>query len=627
MEQGAPRQNDRRFPPFAETIGRVVLPASSTPSAFDATIAHPSMNDASAAASLTASLSQEVLQDMRVIELLGAGGMGQVHLAEQRSLGREVALKTVHDGSAPSAVAALCEEALVTGQIEHPSVIPVHALGRSADGRPVMVMKRVEGVSWKELLASPEHPHWENISGEHGLVAHLEILTKVCHAVAFAHSRGIAHRDLKPENVMIGRFGEVYVVDWGLAVRLPHHAPPEGAPPPIVGTPAYMAPEMVIGRSVDERTDVYLLGAILHELLTGDAPHGGETLMAVLAEAYVSAPKSYGADVPAELVSLCRDAMSQDPDERPSSVRAFRDRLVAHLQHRASIAMARRGHERLEALSGEGLTAADARLAVRQGLIECRFAFLQALDEWADNESAQRGMRLCSEQAVRVEVADGQAAAARAALDVLDGPPAELVQAVQDLEARTARDREEAERLRRLAHDNDASVGGRARRRVMFLLAATATAVGVGVAMWRETSELVPWDIARVAGVMLVCVSATLGLLRRRLLRNAFSRKVAYLALFAAVAMFVHRVLGALADQQVAVILATDTLLFTVFFVTAGIALLPRLAVGAPFTFAGAAVSLLHPDWAAAAFSTSIVLAVITTALVLRYEQDETQPD
>ena len=191
-------------------------------------------------------------------------------MAEQRSLAREVAIKTVKDHAGERARDALCDEAVVTGLLEHPNVIPVHALGCDSEGRPLLVMKRVEGVAWRDLLRDPEHPAWATHAAapEDRLAFHLDVLADVSQAAAFAHSRRIVHRDIKPENVMIGEFGEVYLLDWGLAVT----AGRELEPGTLVGTPAYMAPEMVGGGRVDGRTDVYLLGATLHEVLTGRPP-------------------------------------------------------------------------------------------------------------------------------------------------------------------------------------------------------------------------------------------------------------------------------------------------------------------------------------------------------------------
>ncbi len=633
---------ERQFPPFEETLAPDALPKGGAV-AFDATIARepaarttrPQKGDAGVGrsgdlpsisvdlrpagpdAGAGADPSAGADPDLKIVRLLGQGGMGQVHLAEQRSLLREVALKTVHPGSHEAAAAALCEEALVTGQIEHPSVIPVHALGRAVDGRPVMVMKRVEGVSWKTLLATPDHPVWENISGSHGLSANLQILVQVCHAVAFAHSRGIVHRDLKPENVMIGRFGEVYVVDWGLAIRLA--VPQEPGEHDIVGTPAYMAPEMVGCFPVDERTDVYLLGAILHELVTGEAPHRGDTLLMVLAAAYESAPKEYDASVPEELAALCRDALARDPDARPQTARDFQARLVGYLQHRASTKLSRRANERLRSIEGSEPSSPEDRLEIRRALTECRFAFLQALDEWPANEAARVGLRACAERAVRVEVADGHVAAARLALEAIEDPPAELAREVHALEARLAAERAEAERLRLLAHDLDASVGAAARRRAAIYISALCATVGLVVSLRsRQTGALVPTDLVRIASFMFACMFAFLAVFRRRLLGNAFSRKIAYLALFASATMVVHRTFALFTAEPVHVILATDCLFFSVILVAAGLTLVGWLGVGAIFTFAGAIGILAYPAEATTIFTLSTLVMLIVSAMLLR---------
>ena len=189
---------------------------------------------------------------------LGRGGMGVVLRAEQRSLERDVAVKTT-DVSDERAARALVREGRLMGGLEHPSVVPVHALGMGAAGRPLLVMKRVEGVTWRTLLRDPEHEGWKPLLGGHQdrLRAHVEILAEVCRALAFAHDRGVVHRDVKPENVMIGGFGEVYLLDWGVALRLRDRETDAIA---LVGTPGYLAPEMISGNpeEVDARTDVYL---------------------------------------------------------------------------------------------------------------------------------------------------------------------------------------------------------------------------------------------------------------------------------------------------------------------------------------------------------------------------------
>jgi eukaryotic-like serine/threonine-protein kinase len=252
--------------------------------------------------------------DILITGVLGSGGMGVVQLAEQRSLRRQVAIKRLHGAGRnpgdPEEPAGLLREALLGGSLDHPNVVPIHALGRDDHG-PLLVMKRVEGRSWSELIATPTV---EYLSGRAPMERHIEILIQVCNAVDFAHSRGIVHRDLKPDNVMVGRFGEVYLLDWGVACELESRDTADLGP---IGTPCYMAPEMLFGSGgISERTDVYLLGATLHEIVSGRVRHDGNDLRSVLRSVLLSQPVSYGHEVPEELGAICNRATALWPADR-----------------------------------------------------------------------------------------------------------------------------------------------------------------------------------------------------------------------------------------------------------------------------------------------------------------------
>jgi serine/threonine-protein kinase len=233
-------------------------------------------------------------------------------------------------------------EARVQGRLEHPAIVPVYDLGLSENGEIYFTMKRVRGRSLEEMIAS---------GAGRSPVSLRRLLTafqSVCLAVEFAHARGVVHRDLKPSNIMIGDFGEVYVLDWGIAkVDGLDEAPPEASseirglrtlPGDVLGTPGYMAPEQARGESstVDGRADVYSLGAILFEILTGEPLHRGEThdelLLSTLrgCDARASQRAPDRAILP-ELDEVCVRATKTNPDERFASPRAMHDEIERFL--------------------------------------------------------------------------------------------------------------------------------------------------------------------------------------------------------------------------------------------------------------------------------------------------------
>ena len=205
--------------------------------------------------------------DYEIINKIGEGGMGIVQQARQNSLNRIVAIKIMGGYKGVDAESHFMQEATVTGSLEHPNIVPIYDMGRNEDGQPFYTMKRINGTPWAKTLL------------EKGLMDNIEILLRICDAVAYAHSRGIIHRDIKPENVMIGEFGETLLMDWGLAAGMW-----DGAAAPrvryedaIAGTPAYMAPEMAKGEedNIGFHSDIYLLGAVLYEIITFEQPHNG----------------------------------------------------------------------------------------------------------------------------------------------------------------------------------------------------------------------------------------------------------------------------------------------------------------------------------------------------------------
>jgi CRP-like cAMP-binding protein len=214
--------------------------------------------------------------NLRILREIGRGVAGRIHPAVDRNLLRPVALKRLSKELAAKQFYrdGFIAEAQMTGQLAHPNIVPVHELGVSPDGVPYFTMKLVHGVGFDKWLRA--RPTGSSDRVPEGL----EIFLKVCDAIAYAHDRGVIHRDLKPDNVMVGAFGQVYVMDWGLA-RLTKARPRSGAGAQMeargpVGTPHYMSPEQARGNpdEMDERSDVFGLGAILYQIVSGQVPYG-----------------------------------------------------------------------------------------------------------------------------------------------------------------------------------------------------------------------------------------------------------------------------------------------------------------------------------------------------------------
>jgi eukaryotic-like serine/threonine-protein kinase len=276
---------------------------------------------------------------------LGRGGIGRVLLAHDRHLGRDVALKELLGdpgrstaGTPPSAavsrtrslVARFLREARVTGQLEHPNIVPVYEVGQHADGTFYYTMRIVHGRTMAAVLKASR-----TLGERLGLLGHY---LDLCNAMAYAHSRGVVHRDIKPENVMLGEFGETVVLDWGLAKvrgkkdirsgeleselkilqegKLEHTI--DGS---AIGTPAYMSPEQADGQveAMDAQSDVWSLGAVLYELLTGRPPFEGATPFEIIGKVLkeeVAAPKAIDPRIPAELSAVALKALSRDKAQR-----------------------------------------------------------------------------------------------------------------------------------------------------------------------------------------------------------------------------------------------------------------------------------------------------------------------
>lgn len=342
--------------------------------------------------------------DYQIVEKIGEGGMGAIFLATQTSLDRQLAIKTLKaprngarfsSGSGRHSSSAdrqrrdmFLAEALITANLVHPHIIPIHDLCETAEGLPFYSMKRVVGTPWCERLRDME------------LDENLEVLMKVCDAIAYAHHNGVVNRDLKPENVMLGEFGEVLVLDWGLAVpssaadkkKFNSPSAPFGA-----GTPAYMAPELWTGPEeiIGYWSDIYLLGAILFEIITGKAPHkfaepaakAGHTGLWMVIDKVVRRNDIRPTNHAGELMDVALMAMQTRPKDRFESVLKFQEALKQFQHHEESRRLASRASETLQ-------TAEDSKSDIGYlGYQSAAALFEEAQAAWAENADAAEGLR------------------------------------------------------------------------------------------------------------------------------------------------------------------------------------------------------------------------------------------
>ena len=310
---------------------------------------------------------------IRVIEELAPGGMSHIVRASDVALQRELVLKVSpapREEMPRPQLARFIEEAQITAQLEHPNVVPVHDLGLDPEGRVYFAMKYVRGQSLEQILAKRRKGDEETVA-EFGLRRLLDVFLQVCHAIEYAHARGVVHRDLKPANIMVGDFGEVLVMDWGIAklmaggsVETTGDAPEpaarrprsEGAPPTrgsditslrvgeeayatqagtLIGTPAYMSPEQASAKPVDERSDIYSLGAILYEILCGDVPFEDDDAHRMLRRVLTEEPRPPSAINPAAphaLETLSLRLLEKDPARRTLTLPQIRGQIQDYIE-------------------------------------------------------------------------------------------------------------------------------------------------------------------------------------------------------------------------------------------------------------------------------------------------------
>ena len=345
-----------------------------------------------------------IASDFHIEKILGEGGMGRVYSGQQTCLKREVALKVSKvDSSEPRLIAQVFHEAQITANLDHPNILPIYLLALDKHQQPVQVMKQINGVTWAELLSDPQHKHWTQLESPEGQTHfHLQVLAQVCQAMSYAHDHQVIHRDLKPENVMIGSFGEVYVLDWGVALYLPAIGVAESETDYIaqvksaldealVGTPLYMSPEMArcdVSR-LGPWSDVYLLGAILYEILFKRRIRVEQEVKQLFRQIMRGDLPELSTSISEEFKSLITSSLAMNTDDRIPNAHSFRKLLLHAIRTQKATAVYRKAHQLQLSLHAELQRPEGARVDASALYDRARLTYRTSLEMWSESERAR----------------------------------------------------------------------------------------------------------------------------------------------------------------------------------------------------------------------------------------------
>jgi serine/threonine protein kinase/formylglycine-generating enzyme required for sulfatase activity len=371
---------------------------------WDAPASAPALSGAADLAEAVEPAAPMAAAHLEIQEVLGVGGWGEVLRVVDHRLRRVMAMKVLRRSLAhrPDVRARFIEEAQATAQLEHPGIIPVHELGELSDGRPYFTMREIRGRTLADVLVErASHPDRWRLRRLIGLLA------RVCEIVGYAHSRGVIHRDLKPANVMVGPFGEVLVLDWGL-VKVGQHAPVSTARQDasqltrlgqVSGTPRYMSPEQARGEALDGRSDVYALGAILFEILSGQRLHpqrDADDLIAAVASGRGRSVLPAG--LPPDLARICASAAHLSAGQRPAGGAQLAEALFDWLD-------GAKARERALEVVEEALALQDSEQALRRDASRLRSEAAALLSQAAPGAEAadKRAAWLAEDAAAQAE--------------------------------------------------------------------------------------------------------------------------------------------------------------------------------------------------------------------------------
>jgi len=420
----------------------------------------------------------------QIAEHLGSGGSGQVYRCFDQHLQRHIAIKSLGKRRITRAKQNnLIQEARITARLEHPNILPIYDLAFSDDGSAYYSMREAHGHSLLKLI--DQRRQGQTLAAIVDVDAQLEIMLHICNACGHAHSCGIIHQDIKPANIMVGKFGEVVLLDWGTAIDL---AQSEGQRR-LMGTPAYMSPEQCRGERSDQRSDIYCICASFYHLLTGEllVRQGRvEEFWRQRRQGLIDPlPANVRQQLPPGLLEVLLVGLASDSAQRYQDIPALQQALRAWRRHRDALQLAEQADELLQQAIAE---------PSHQAFLHCRQHYQQSLNLWPDNDDAGHGQQACLVQHSDFALTQGDLdMASQLLLDMVESPPA--------LRQRIDRMRQQRRRLRHRAHVSWIALAG------CLLLALLLLLVLVDQqrrqqADWRTVQEIQPqdWPAAVLAG-------------------------------------------------------------------------------------------------------------------------------
>ncbi|MAA80652.1 MAG: hypothetical protein CL916_15455 [Deltaproteobacteria bacterium] len=557
----------------------------------------------------TSTYKNDLPPPLNIKGILGKGGMGTVFLAQQHFPHREIALKRVITESHEDKM-ALFTEGMLMGLLEHPNIIPIYGVNTKGEDAPEVWMKKVKGVTFRQALEKGD------FSGQR-LKKAIQAMISICHALEYAHSKKIIHRDVKLENIMLGEFGSVYLLDWGIALQKEKmNLETENK---IIGTINYMAPEMLLGKTefITEQTDIFLLGASLHEIVTGKPRHTEVTFKKLMREIEISAPFDYRALNAQQIGEIINKACAPKPQDRYRSVKEVRLALESYLEQQQARKIEKAAEEELQNLkrfSQEQLTA-EKRLAMHEAFQRARFGFEQALNISSKSKTARIGLDEALSEMIKHKIKESDLDAAEVLIKSLSSGSAEHLQMLRAQQQKQQHENKEINRLKEIGLQYDPKTSRKQRRDIIILTLCIIVFILIFLfPISKVDPDHIPPDVLFLHSVVyLIPTVLLLFSQRQNILKNPNSRRFFFGIFGAAFALFLHRWIAVENHLPTRSIIVTDFFILALGFLN----MLPRIQTGISLALFCTGIGVLNQLYPATIWFGTIAFTIMVPIILL----------